>query len=66
MGRGMKGQMKDADRTGARWAAIMGDEELAAGEVILRDLQSGDQQRIARSEIAAAITRVHEEETGTS
>jgi histidyl-tRNA synthetase len=66
MGRGMKGQMKDADRTGARWAAIMGDEELAAGEVILRDLRSGEQQRVARSEIAATVRRAHEEETGTS
>ena len=49
MGRGMKGQMKDADRSGARWAAILGQEELDANEVILRDLQSGDQQRIAQA-----------------
>jgi histidyl-tRNA synthetase len=46
-GRGMKGQMRDADRSGARWAAILGDEELAAGEVTLRDLESGNQERVA-------------------
>jgi histidyl-tRNA synthetase len=46
-GRGMKGQMRDADRSGARWAAILGEEELAAGEVTLRDLESGNQERVA-------------------
>jgi histidyl-tRNA synthetase len=45
-GRGMKGQMKDAARSGARWAAIVGEKELAAGEVTLRDLESGEQERV--------------------
>ena len=31
MGRGMKGQMKGADRSGARWAVILGDDELDGG-----------------------------------
>jgi histidyl-tRNA synthetase len=44
--RGMKGQMKDADRSGARFAAIIGDDELAAGEVTLRDLKTGEQERV--------------------
>ena len=51
LGRGMKGQMKAADRSGARWAVIIGDDELAAGEVTLRDLSSGDQERVARTEL---------------
>ena len=46
MGRGMKGQMKDADRSGARYAVIVGDEELAAGEATVKDLTSGDQERV--------------------
>jgi histidyl-tRNA synthetase len=45
-GRSMKGQMKDADRSGARFAAIIGDEELGAGKVTLRDLESGEQERV--------------------
>jgi histidyl-tRNA synthetase len=45
-GRGMKGQMKGADRSGARFAVILGDEELAAGEATIRDMTSGDQKRV--------------------
>jgi histidyl-tRNA synthetase len=45
-GRGMKGQMRDAARSGARWAAIIGDEEFAARQVTLRDLEKGEQERI--------------------
>ena len=44
--RGMKGQMKAANRSGARYAAILGDEELAAGEITLRDMSSGEQERV--------------------
>lgn len=46
MGRGMKGQMKDADRSGARYAVILGEDELASGEATVKDLTSGDQQRV--------------------
>ncbi len=39
-GRSMKSQMKAADRSGARFAAIVGEDEAAAGVVTLRDLRS--------------------------
>ena len=55
MGRGMKGQMKDAARSGARWAAIVGDDEIANREVTLKDLGSGEQRRLALSELAGAV-----------
>ena len=42
-GRGMKGQMKDAARSGARWAVILGDEEVRTEDATLRDLESGEQ-----------------------
>jgi histidyl-tRNA synthetase len=54
-GRGMKGQMKDAARSGARWAAIVGEKELAVGEVTLRDLESGEQERVP---VAGVVGRV--------
>lgn len=44
MGRGMKGQMKDASRSGARWAVILGDDEMASGRVTLKDLETGEQE----------------------
>ncbi len=44
-GRSMKAQMKVADRSGARFAVIVGEDEVAAGEVTLRDLRGTAQQR---------------------
>jgi histidyl-tRNA synthetase len=44
MGRSMKGQMKDASRSGARWAVILGEEEISSGQVTLKDLQTGEQE----------------------
>jgi histidyl-tRNA synthetase len=35
-------QFKRADRSGARWAAVVGDSEAAEGVVVLKDLR-GDQ-----------------------
>ena len=45
--RGLKGAMKAADRSGARYAVLIGAEERNAGTVRLKDLQSGDQQDVA-------------------
>lgn len=53
--RGMKGQMKGADRSGARYAVIIGDEELGAGEATIRDMTSGDQRRVPFKDIAQEI-----------
>ncbi len=44
-GRSMKAQMKVADRSGARLAAIIGEDEVAAGEVTIRDLRGDAGQR---------------------
>ena len=43
-GRGMKGQMKDAARSGARWAVIF--TEGSADSVMLRDLMEGTQEEV--------------------
>src|SRR5919106_6391056 len=55
MGRSMKGQMKDADRSGARWAAILGEEEMAAREATLRDLESGEQERLPLDQVVRKV-----------
>lgn len=47
-GGSFKSQMKKADRSGANYAAILGDDEVAAEEVSLKPLlETGDQQRCA-------------------
>lgn len=45
-GGSFKSQMKKADKSGARYAAILGDEEAAAGEISLKPLLlKGEQKR---------------------
>ncbi|GAA4404483.1 histidine--tRNA ligase [Tsukamurella soli] len=45
-GRGMKGAMKAADRSGAEYALVLGDSELEAGTVTVKDLASGQQRSV--------------------
>ena len=54
--RPMKAQMKMADRSGARYAAILGDKELAGGEITMRAMDGGDQERVKLSEVEAWLT----------
>ena len=53
VGRSPKGQMKQAGRTGARFAIIIGEAEMAAGTVTLRDLTTGDERQMPRAEAVA-------------
>ena len=58
-GRSMKSQMKLADKSGARFALLIGPQEQAAGQVTIRDLRSADheqaQSQVSRDEVTAAI-----------
>lgn len=50
---GMKAQMKKADRSGARFAVILGEEELARGNVSVKPLRGdGEQQEVAQAALA--------------
>jgi histidyl-tRNA synthetase len=53
--RGLKGAMKAADRSGARFAVIIGAEERQAGTVAIKDLKSGDQENVAADSAADAL-----------
>lgn len=48
--RSFKAQIRSADRLGARFAAIFGENEVAAGTVTLKDLTAGTQHTLARAE----------------
>ena len=48
-------QLQHGDQIGARWAAIVGKDEHAAGTVTLKHLQSGEQRTVPLPEAAAAI-----------
>ncbi len=55
-GRSMKGQMKDAARSGARWAVILGSDELAAGTATLKDLAAGEQEGVPVEEVERRVS----------
>ena len=45
-GRGLKGAMKAADRSGARYTLVLGERDLAAGTVGVKDMVSGEQRSV--------------------
>ncbi|PEQ14214.1 histidine--tRNA ligase [Novosphingobium sp. PC22D] len=51
----MKKRMSRANDSGARFALIVGDDELAAGEAMVKDLATGDQERLPLHAIPARI-----------
>ncbi|WP_431041250.1 histidine--tRNA ligase [Streptomyces sp. P1-3] len=54
-GRGLKGAMKSANRSGARLAVIAGERDLAEGAVQLKDLESGEQTAVPLAELAETV-----------
>ncbi|MFH1151270.1 MAG: histidine--tRNA ligase [Actinomycetota bacterium] len=55
LGRGLKAQMKQADRLGARVVVMIGEEELASGEVTVRDLDASEQLRVSAEGLVERI-----------
>lgn len=53
--RSVRAQMKRADRLAARVTLIVGGDELARGEITLRDMATGDQHAIARDAIVETV-----------
>jgi histidyl-tRNA synthetase len=57
--RSMKSQMKVADKSGARFALLLGPSEEAAGQVTIRDLRTENleqsQRTVARADIVEVI-----------
>jgi histidyl-tRNA synthetase len=55
--RSLKAALKRADRLGSRHAVLLGDDELAAGEVTVKDLKSGEQRRLPRQEAVTLLEK---------
>ena len=53
--RSLKAQMREANKTDARYAILIGDQELESGEVELKDLSTGDQEKIALDKLVGHI-----------
>ncbi|MFM8856357.1 MAG: histidine--tRNA ligase [Actinomycetota bacterium] len=54
--RSMKSQMKAADRSGAKYAVIVGEDEIRAGSALIKPLRSDeDQQSVSSGDLAARL-----------
>ncbi len=56
-GRGAKGQFKQADRSGAAFAAILGEDELSRGTIKVRDMSSGEEREVSVADGAGDLLR---------
>ena len=57
-GGNFKKQFKRADKVGASIALVLGENEVAEGTVVVKDLTGGEQQTMAQSEVAAYLTSI--------
>ena len=54
-GRSLKAQLRQANRSGSRFAVIAGARDLAEGNVTIRDLQTSDQRQISLDEVVGEL-----------
>jgi histidyl-tRNA synthetase len=52
----LKRAMELANKLGARWVLILGDNEITAGVYALKDMDGGGQQNLSREELIAKLT----------
>ena len=58
LGRSLKAQMREANRHGARLVAIAGESELQAGKVVLKNLESGEQQDVSLAQLGELVRKM--------
>ncbi|MEU7764598.1 histidine--tRNA ligase [Nocardia sp. NPDC049190] len=54
-GRGVKGAMKAADRSGAKLTLVLGDRDLAENTIGLKDMATGEQRQVPLDEAVGVI-----------
>ena len=54
-GKGLKGAMKNANRSGARFALVAGERDLAEGVVQLKDMESGEQTPVGLDDVLSSL-----------
>ncbi len=55
-GRGLKAQLKYADKIGARYCVVLGDDELNSGKLSIKDMKTGDNHECNIADIPDKIT----------
>lgn len=56
-GGGLKAQLRRADKTGARYALVLGEAELASGRARLKQMATGEEREVALDALLAELTR---------
>jgi histidyl-tRNA synthetase len=51
--RGLRSQLREADKRGVLFVVILGDDELAAGKATVRQMESGEQHDVPLDDLAA-------------
>ena len=54
-GRGLKAQMKYADKLGAEYTAVLGDNEIETGEVNVKNMTTGEQTAVKLGALAGYL-----------
>jgi histidyl-tRNA synthetase len=57
-GRSLKSQMKLADRLGAKYAIILGEDEIVSGSATVREMATSEQRTVPLAELPSALARV--------
>jgi histidyl-tRNA synthetase len=55
-GRSLKAQMKQANKMNARFALILGDDELAQNTVCVKDMDTGEDTTVSRADLTEKLT----------
>ena len=55
-GRSLRGQMRHASALGARYGLVLGDAEVAAGTVQVKDMDSGEQRETPLADVVATLS----------
>ncbi|MBQ2135453.1 MAG: histidine--tRNA ligase [Clostridia bacterium] len=53
--RGLKAQMKYANKIGAKFSMVLGDDEISSGKAKLKDMEKGNEREIALDEISEEL-----------
>ena len=53
--RNLKGQMKYANKLGAQYTVVIGEDEVASGELTLKNMQNSEQNKVRREDLTDVI-----------
>jgi histidyl-tRNA synthetase len=54
--RSLKGAMKSADRSGARYSLVIGPDEISSGNVLLKEMRSGESKEVRIASLIEFLT----------